>query len=200
MVRPVPDLPAEAGPAGRRPARPDGAGQLLPPLPARRAAGRGRRLPGDPPGERGPPAGAGRRRPDHRRARGTSSWTSSWCPARPSSGTSRRGSCRGSAFGGVMEVGYLPDMFGHVAQMPQLLDQAGLDHAVVWRGVPVRGRQLRVRVDGPRRVERPGRVPRRRLRQRGRPARGRQAARAPAGGLGRRSSPRSCPTVPRCCS
>ncbi|MBV9661911.1 MAG: hypothetical protein JO337_12215 [Acidimicrobiales bacterium] len=33
-------------------------------------------------------------------------------------------------------VGYLPDMFGHVAQMPQLLVQAGLDHAVVWRGVP----------------------------------------------------------------
>lgn len=33
-------------------------------------------------------------------------------------------------------VGYLPDMFGHVAQMPQLLVQAGIDHAVVWRGVP----------------------------------------------------------------
>ena len=43
---------------------------------------------------------------------------------------------RGSAFGGVMEVGYLPDMFGHIAQMPQILAQAGLDHAVVWRGVP----------------------------------------------------------------
>jgi alpha-mannosidase len=35
-----------------------------------------------------------------------------------------------------MEVGYLPDMFGHVAQMPQLLQQFGFDHAVVWRGVP----------------------------------------------------------------
>ncbi len=43
---------------------------------------------------------------------------------------------RGSAFGGVMEVGYLPDMFGHVAQMPQLLSLAGFGHAVVWRGVP----------------------------------------------------------------
>ena len=43
---------------------------------------------------------------------------------------------RGSAFGGVMEVGYLPDMFGHVAQMPQILSEAGLEHAVVWRGVP----------------------------------------------------------------
>ncbi|HTZ10544.1 MAG TPA: hypothetical protein VMB72_15830 [Acidimicrobiales bacterium] len=43
---------------------------------------------------------------------------------------------RGAAFGGVMEVGYLPDMFGHIAQMPQLLRQAGFAHAVVWRGVP----------------------------------------------------------------
>jgi hypothetical protein len=48
----------------------------------------------------------------------------------------QKGILRGSAFGAVMEVGYLPDMFGHVAQMPQLLAQAGLGHAVVWRGVP----------------------------------------------------------------
>jgi alpha-mannosidase len=43
---------------------------------------------------------------------------------------------RGTAFGGVMDVGYLPDMFGHIAQMPQILSLAGLHHAVVWRGVP----------------------------------------------------------------
>src|SRR5205823_7757784 len=43
---------------------------------------------------------------------------------------------RAAAFGGAMPVVYLPDMFGHVAQMPQLLRQAGLEHAVVWRGVP----------------------------------------------------------------
>ncbi len=43
---------------------------------------------------------------------------------------------RAVAFGGALPVGYLPDMFGHVAQMPQLLRQAGLEHAVVWRGVP----------------------------------------------------------------
>ena len=48
----------------------------------------------------------------------------------------QKGILRGSAFGAVMEVGYLPDMFGHVAQMPQLLAEAGLAHAVVWRGVP----------------------------------------------------------------
>jgi hypothetical protein len=35
-----------------------------------------------------------------------------------------------------MEVGYLPDMFGHIAQMPQILHLAGFEHAVVWRGVP----------------------------------------------------------------
>ena len=46
------------------------------------------------------------------------------------------GLVRGAAFGGVMEVGYLPDMFGHIAQMPQILRLAGFDHAVVWRGVP----------------------------------------------------------------
>ena len=43
---------------------------------------------------------------------------------------------RASAFGGAMDVGYLPDMFGHVAQMPQVLDQFGFAHTVVWRGVP----------------------------------------------------------------
>ena len=39
-------------------------------------------------------------------------------------------------FGGAMTIGYLPDMFGHVAQMPQILCQFGFDQAVVWRGVP----------------------------------------------------------------
>jgi hypothetical protein len=33
-------------------------------------------------------------------------------------------------------VGYGPDIFGHVTQLPQLLRLAGIDHAVVWRGVP----------------------------------------------------------------
>jgi hypothetical protein len=43
---------------------------------------------------------------------------------------------KASAFGGAMDVGYLPDMFGHIAQMPQLLSQFGFGHTVVWRGVP----------------------------------------------------------------
>src|SRR5438270_264034 len=46
------------------------------------------------------------------------------------------GIARGAELGGVMDVGYLPDMFGHVAQMPQVLRLAGFEHAVVWRGVP----------------------------------------------------------------
>src|SRR5213082_613537 len=46
------------------------------------------------------------------------------------------GLARAYELGGAMEVGYLPDMFGHVAQMPQLFRLAGLEHAVTWRGVP----------------------------------------------------------------
>jgi hypothetical protein len=43
---------------------------------------------------------------------------------------------RADDFAGAMDVGYLPDMFGHIAQMPQILRQLGFEHAVVWRGVP----------------------------------------------------------------
>ncbi|MEU9288544.1 alpha-mannosidase [Streptomyces sp. NPDC048275] len=38
--------------------------------------------------------------------------------------------------GGAMSIGYLPDMFGHIAQMPQILARAGIEHAALWRGVP----------------------------------------------------------------
>ncbi|GGO70526.1 glycoside hydrolase family 38 C-terminal domain-containing protein [Nonomuraea cavernae] len=43
---------------------------------------------------------------------------------------------RADKLGGAMPVGYLPDMFGHTAQMPQILRRAGLPHACVYRGVP----------------------------------------------------------------
>ncbi|MFE9392532.1 alpha-mannosidase [Streptomyces sp. NPDC006784] len=43
---------------------------------------------------------------------------------------------RSRQLGGSLPVGYLPDMFGHCAQMPQILRGAGLEHACVWRGVP----------------------------------------------------------------
>jgi len=46
-----------------------------------------------------------------------------------------RGVTGAKRIGGLCEVGYLPDMFGHVAQMPQILMSAGIRHAVVWRGV-----------------------------------------------------------------
>ncbi|MGH7925556.1 MAG: glycoside hydrolase family 38 C-terminal domain-containing protein [Candidatus Binatus sp.] len=38
-------------------------------------------------------------------------------------------------FGRPLDVGYLPDQFGHIAQMPQLLASFGFTTAVLWRGV-----------------------------------------------------------------
>ena len=58
---------------------------------------------------------------------------------------------RAARFGGAMSVGYLPDMFGHIAQMPQILRQFGFADAVVWRGVPSDGPAHRVLVVEPRR-------------------------------------------------
>jgi alpha-mannosidase len=46
------------------------------------------------------------------------------------------GVARAERFGQVMAVGYLPDEFGHAAQVPQLLRLARFEHAAVWRGVP----------------------------------------------------------------
>ncbi len=37
-------------------------------------------------------------------------------------------------FGGVQKVGYMPDSFGHLAQIPQLLRQAGIDSFIYTRG------------------------------------------------------------------
>jgi mannosylglycerate hydrolase len=36
--------------------------------------------------------------------------------------------------GGVQKIGYLPDTFGHLAQLPQILQQAGIDNFIYWRG------------------------------------------------------------------
>ena len=46
------------------------------------------------------------------------------------------GWARAEGLGRAMPIGYLPDMFGHIAQMPQILRRAGIDRAAVWRGVP----------------------------------------------------------------
>jgi hypothetical protein len=43
---------------------------------------------------------------------------------------------RGDNLGGAMRIGYVPDQFGHVGQLPQILRNAGIDSAVAWRGVP----------------------------------------------------------------
>src|SRR5581483_8575136 len=37
-------------------------------------------------------------------------------------------------FGSVMKVGYIPDPFGQIAHMPQLLRGFGIEHATMWRG------------------------------------------------------------------
>jgi alpha-mannosidase len=47
-----------------------------------------------------------------------------------------RGLARSGALGRALRVGYLPDQFGHIGQMPQILANEGIDRAVVWRGVP----------------------------------------------------------------
>ena len=40
----------------------------------------------------------------------------------------------GKGLGGVMRVGYIPDQFGHIAQMPQILQGFGIDVALIYRG------------------------------------------------------------------
>ena len=48
----------------------------------------------------------------------------------------QQGMGRAEVMGGSLPVGYIPDSFGHVSQMPQILRLAGLTDACVWRGVP----------------------------------------------------------------
>ena len=81
-----------------------------------------------------------------------------------------------------MDVGYLPDMFGHVAQMPQLLRLAGLRARGRVARRARRGRADRVLVGGARRLARARRVPLRLVLERPRHPRRRQAPRrcAPA--------------------
>ena len=41
-----------------------------------------------------------------------------------------------SLFGQRMMIGYIPDPFGHIGQMPQILNGFHMDTACLWRGVP----------------------------------------------------------------
>ncbi|MFH1007683.1 MAG: glycoside hydrolase family 38 C-terminal domain-containing protein [Candidatus Latescibacterota bacterium] len=45
-------------------------------------------------------------------------------------------------FGGRMNVGYVPDAFGHIAQLPQILCKSGIDSALFWRGMGDEGEEL----------------------------------------------------------
>ncbi len=47
----------------------------------------------------------------------------------------RLGLAKGEALGGAMRIGYVPDQFGHVGQLPQLFASFGFPAAVLWRGV-----------------------------------------------------------------
>src|SRR5690349_7596891 len=47
----------------------------------------------------------------------------------------QRGTRIAREFGASMPVGYVPDPFGQISQLPQLLRGFGLDWAVFWRGV-----------------------------------------------------------------
>ncbi len=51
-----------------------------------------------------------------------------------------RGLRMAAEFGGACPIGYLPDAFGNVGQMPQLLSQAGMTAAAFGRGVSLAGR------------------------------------------------------------
>src|SRR5688572_17838573 len=48
----------------------------------------------------------------------------------------RQGVAMAERLGGSMRIGYIPDSFGHISQMPQILRLAGFTDACVWRGVP----------------------------------------------------------------
>lgn len=47
-----------------------------------------------------------------------------------------------ASMGGVMKVGYIPDPFGHIAQLPQILCGFGIDSAIFTRGVGDEGEEL----------------------------------------------------------
>jgi mannosylglycerate hydrolase len=48
----------------------------------------------------------------------------------------------GEAYGGVSKIGYVPDGFGHIAQLPQILRGFGIDNAFFWRGLGGEGERL----------------------------------------------------------
>jgi mannosylglycerate hydrolase len=54
------------------------------------------------------------------------------------------------AFGGSLKIGYLPDQFGNLSQMPQILRGFGIDNAIVGRGYQMVGdRKMEFWWEGP---------------------------------------------------
>jgi len=51
----------------------------------------------------------------------------------------RLGHRMGEDYGGVVKIGYVPDGFGHIAQLPQILRGFGIDNAFFWRGMGAEG-------------------------------------------------------------
>ncbi len=47
----------------------------------------------------------------------------------------RFGLARAQSFGGAMQLGYVPDQFGHVGQLPQIFRRFGFAGSALWRGV-----------------------------------------------------------------
>ncbi len=54
----------------------------------------------------------------------------------------RLGHRMGRDYGGVVKIGYVPDGFGHIAQLPQILAGFGIDNAFFWRGMGAEGDRL----------------------------------------------------------
>ncbi len=48
----------------------------------------------------------------------------------------------GEDYGGVMKIGYVPDGFGHIAQLPQIFRGFGIDNVFFWRGMGTEGDEL----------------------------------------------------------
>lgn len=48
----------------------------------------------------------------------------------------------GEVYAGVSKIGYVPDGFGHIAQLPQILRGFGIDNAFFWRGLGEEGERL----------------------------------------------------------
>lgn len=53
-----------------------------------------------------------------------------------------RGMEAATGFGGATLIGYIPDSFGHIAQLPQILAGFGVTNAVFWRGIGDEARDL----------------------------------------------------------